>query len=380
MKKILFITTRNPYSGRYSGDVIRALKVIKYLKKKNVVDVIYLTKKRNDKKKLNGGKFFFAPNLFLKIIYCLYSLIKINPIQFGFFYSAKMKDFIEQNSDRYDLLFFHHIRSSQYLTSNFKGKLILEMGDLYSKNYYQTYKNLNFLNPLKYIYLLESILVKRKETELFSKFDRIILYSKNEIKKVSNKFKKKIYFITESINKVNKDKFIFSKNNNKILFIGNLHYLPNILACKEFIYNVIPRLVKFLPNLKFCIIGNIKRIDKFILSFNKNVKILGEQKNIERYMGNSICGISNLKVASGVQGKILTYMSFALPVICSRQTAANFDKSVIHYNGNEDLIKKILLLKNNKKISLNYSIKSKKMVKKLTWKKLSPNYSKVIKF
>ena len=26
MKKILFITTRNPYSGRYSGDVIRSLK------------------------------------------------------------------------------------------------------------------------------------------------------------------------------------------------------------------------------------------------------------------------------------------------------------------------------------------------------------------
>ena len=44
-----------------------------------------------------------------------------------------MKDFIEQNSNRYDLLFFHHIRSSQYLPSDFKGKLILEMGDLYSK-------------------------------------------------------------------------------------------------------------------------------------------------------------------------------------------------------------------------------------------------------
>ena len=32
-KKILFITTRNPYSGRYSGDVIRSLKIINLLKK-----------------------------------------------------------------------------------------------------------------------------------------------------------------------------------------------------------------------------------------------------------------------------------------------------------------------------------------------------------
>ena len=33
MKKILFIATRNPFSGRYSGDVIRSLKIINLLKK-----------------------------------------------------------------------------------------------------------------------------------------------------------------------------------------------------------------------------------------------------------------------------------------------------------------------------------------------------------
>ena len=31
MKKILFITTRNPYSGRFSGDVIGSLKIINFL-------------------------------------------------------------------------------------------------------------------------------------------------------------------------------------------------------------------------------------------------------------------------------------------------------------------------------------------------------------
>ena len=45
MKKILFVSTRNPYSGRYSGDVIRSLKIINTLKKKFNVDVVYLTKK-----------------------------------------------------------------------------------------------------------------------------------------------------------------------------------------------------------------------------------------------------------------------------------------------------------------------------------------------
>ena len=45
MKKILFISTRNPYSGRYSGDVIRSFKIINILKKKYKIDLVYLGKK-----------------------------------------------------------------------------------------------------------------------------------------------------------------------------------------------------------------------------------------------------------------------------------------------------------------------------------------------
>ena len=34
------MSTRNPYSGRYSGDVIRSLKIIKFIKKKYFLDVV----------------------------------------------------------------------------------------------------------------------------------------------------------------------------------------------------------------------------------------------------------------------------------------------------------------------------------------------------
>ena len=57
------------------------------------------------------------------------------------------------------------------------------MGDLYSSNYLQNYKNFNFFNIFKFIYLLEIFLVKKIENEIFDKFDRIILFSKNEIQK-----------------------------------------------------------------------------------------------------------------------------------------------------------------------------------------------------
>lgn len=381
MTKILFITTRNPYSGRYSGDVIRALKVINFLRKKNIVDVVYLSKKKNiiQTKKNKRDSFFFYPNIFLKIFYCLSNALKLQPLQFGLFFSQEMSNFIKKNAKNYNLLFFHQIRSSQYLPKDFKGKSVLEMGDLYSDNYFQTYKNLGLLNIFKYIYMIESFLVKKTEIKLLSTFDRIILFSKSEIKKIDNRFKKKIFYITEANDKI-KNKYFFSKKNNQILFIGNLGYIPNIMACKDFIINVMPKLKSEIPNIKLNIIGNIKIIDKFIFSFFKNVNILGPQKNLDRHIKNTICGIANLKIATGVQGKILTYMSFGLPVICSKKTASNFGKSVLSYKNNKKLIENICMLKNNKKISQIFSKKSLSCVKKLNWDKIKLDYSKVIKF
>ena len=376
MKKILFISTRNPYSGRYSGDVIRSQRIIKFLKKKFKVDVVSLC--LNEKNSENSLFKFRHPNFFLKIFYSFISLARLKPLQFGLFYSNEMKDYIENNSNFYDYLFFYHIRSSQYLPFNFQGKTILEMGDLYSNNYFQTYKNLHFLNPLKYIYFFEGILVKKTEKEIFNKFDRITIFSKNESRNINKHFKKKIFQIDESVESISK-KYSFSKKNNKILFIGNLNYLPNLLACKNFIKHILPKLIKKLPQIKFCIIGHISNFNKFLLQ-KPNVEILGPKKDLSKYIKSSFCGLANLEVATGVQGKVLTYMASGLPTICSNQVAKNFGSNVIIYKNNSDLIEKIISVKVNKAKSENYSKKSIKYSKTLSWIKISKKYLKLLDF
>ena len=106
MKKILFISTRNPYSEQFSGDVIRSLKIIKLLKKKNKIDVLYVGKKQKNKTKQQIGYNFDQPNIFSKVFFCLMSFLKLEPMQFGLFYSTKLKKYIDQNANKYDVLFF----------------------------------------------------------------------------------------------------------------------------------------------------------------------------------------------------------------------------------------------------------------------------------
>ena len=375
MKKILFISTRNPYSGRYSGDVIGSKKILNTLKKKNIIDLVSLDKKENFTKK--NVFIFKSPFLLTKIFYVLRSLVTLKPLHFGLFYSNKMKRFVKKNVSNYDQIFCYHIRSTQYVPKNFKGKKIIEMGDLYSSNYRQTYHYLNFFNPLKYIYLLESLLVKKIEKSIFSNFDKIILFSKSEIKKINKQFIKKIVHIDVSIDEI-KNKYLFSKKNKKILFIGNLKYLPNILAVKNFVKKILPKLQREIPHIKLQIIGDINLIDKILLTTNKNVECLGKQKNLDRFIKGAFCGLANLEIATGIQGKILTYMSYGLPVICSKKVATNFNKNVMYYKNYNEFINKISILNKNHKVSRQMSKKSLIFVNNFKWKKISQNYLKVV--
>ena len=378
MKRILFVTTRNPYSGRYSGDVIRSLKIINFLRKKFELDVVSLTDKHL---KISDKKFtqFKYPNFFFRLLYCIASLFKSEPIQFGLFFSKEMKRYLENSSNEYDYLFFYHIRSSQYLPKNFYGKTVLEMGDLYSKNYIQTFNNLSFLNPLRYIYLIESLLIKKIESKIFLNFDRIILFSKSEVNSVSKEFSDKIFHISESVSYV-KSSFSYSKKNSRILFIGNLNYLPNLLACRNFIIKVLPVLRRKIPEIKFCIIGSVSKLNKILLPKNSNVEILGTQKNLIKYIKSSFCGLANLNIATGMQGKVLTYMSHGMPVICSEKVAENFEKNVLKYKKKTDLIEKIFILKRDKTQSKFFSKKSLKFSRNLIWKKISQKYLKLLNF
>ena len=375
MKKILFISTRDPYSGRYSGDVIGSKKIIDILKKKNILDVVCLGEKNFSQKNVFKFK---KPFFLLKIFYVFKSLVFFKPLQFGLFFSKDMKRFVSSRADDYDLIFFYHIRSSQYLPRNFRGKKIIEMGDLYSSNYLQTFDNLSLLNPLKYVYFLESLLVKKVERNVFTKFDKIILFSKDEIKKIDKLFVKKIIQMNISIDKIKK-KYIFSSKNKKILFIGNLKYLPNRLAITNFIKNILPKLEKKIPDVSLEVIGDISKINKIFLSTHKKVKFLGLQKNIDKFIKGSFCGLANLNIATGIQGKILSYMSYGLPVICSLKVASNFNKNVLSYRNDSELINKIISLKNNKKLSTQMSNKSLRFINNFTLKKIAKNYLRIVK-
>ena len=295
-----------------------------------------------------------------------------------------MKYYIINIQNKYDTIICHLLRSSQYMPEKFIGKKVLEVTDLLSSNYHQTIDQLSIFNPLKYIYFLEKILVARYEKNVFKKFQNIVFVSKSDAKKAKkiSAFKNKIFTVGNA-NTFNKNLFKYKKNNKKIIFIGNIKYLPNKLACKDFAKNVLKKINLKYPEIQFHIIGDIGVIDKLILKSYKNVIVHGKIKNLENVVKNSICGICNVKISTGFQNKILSYMSYGIPCIVSinsfKNTEFNKNREVLVFKNNEDLINKIFFLKENKFKAKQLSINSVNSIKKkYNIKKTLSKYNKIV--
>ena len=384
MKKILFVTSSSLEPKNYSGDTIRSLNIIKYLSKKNIVDVVCSSSNKNSTQVKKNGKIYFfkTNNILLKLFYTFLALLKFKPLQVGYFFSKKIKKFLDNKYEDYDSIIFHMVRSAQYLPKNYKGKKILEMTDLGSNNYNQIKKYLSFFNLFYYLYFLESFLIKKYEKICAKLFDKTVIVSRKDLNNSDLQFNKKIIEITNGT-KNEKKTFSFHKKNFKILFIGNINYLPNKYACYDFSKNILPKINSIYPEIEFHIIGTINRFDKLRLCFFKNVKVLGKINFLDKNIKLSVCGIANLRITTGVQNKVFTYMSYALPAIASAKSASGTkkllnNKDLLIYKNKKQFINKIIQLKTNKILANKLSKNSYSKIKKLSWENTLKDYNKII--
>ena len=371
MKKILFISTRFPFPV-FGGDKLRSFDILEFLSKKNQVDLVCLGEKKNIlKKNLNFCKNIkvFHLNFLSRIVNSIFAFLKLEPLQNGFYLSHEMSNYINSVEDKYDSIICHLLRSSQYLPNKFGGKKILEMTDLQSSAYQHLIDQLSILNPLKYIYIIEKLLVDSYEKKIFTKFHNIVFVSKKDAveakKKISNT--NNLYVVGNAKNFVFK-LFKHKKSNNKIIFIGNIKFIPNLLACIDFAKNVLKKINLKYPGIKFHVIGDIRYLDKLFLSKYRNVVIHGKLNNLKNAVKNSICGLCNVKVSTGFQNKTLSYMSYGIPAILSINSFSNTsfkkNKEVLVFRSDEELIKNIFHLIKNKKIANQLSINSQIIIKK----------------
>jgi len=109
------------------------------------------------------------------------------------------------------------------------------------------------------------------------------------------------------------------------VFVGALDYYPNIDAILWFCCDVWPEVHRLRPEAKFYIVGRrpssaLRRVDGL-----PGVELVGQVPDVRPYMAKASVTIVPLRIARGVQNKILESLAMCRPTIVSPPTLAGLN-------------------------------------------------------
>jgi sugar transferase (PEP-CTERM/EpsH1 system associated) len=111
----------------------------------------------------------------------------------------------------------------------------------------------------------------------------------------------------------------FDADGPNLAFVGNMNYWPNVDAAGWFAREVLPGLRHAWPELRFWIVGANPTPDVLRLATLPGVQVTGRVPDVRPYLAHAAAAVAPLRIARGVQTKVLEAMAMGCPVVASPQ-------------------------------------------------------------
>ena len=112
----------------------------------------------------------------------------------------------------------------------------------------------------------------------------------------------------------------FPQGQRPVVFTGAMDYWPNVDAVVWFAHEVLPRIRSAEPAARFYVVG--MNPDATVRALNGEVTVTGRVPDVRPYLQHAAVVVAPLRVARGIQNKVLEAMAMAKPVVASTACAA----------------------------------------------------------
>ena len=102
-----------------------------------------------------------------------------------------------------------------------------------------------------------------------------------------------------------------------MVFTGMMDYWPNVDAVTWFVENALARIREQVPEALFCIVGMRPTPEVHKLGELPGVLVTGAVPDVRPYLAHAHAAVLPLRIARGIQNKVLEAMSMQLPVIAT---------------------------------------------------------------
>lgn len=322
--KLCLLAPRFPFPEN-GGDVLRINNIARYLKSKNFE--LVLISFYEDEIRLKKEYFALYDTIYMikrtKIVSLFMSAffaLSGRPIQCGYYFSfaflRQLRRTIKQELP--DEFIAHLLRMVPYLElTGQEKKSIIEMTDALSKTYGLSAKAKgSFIK--KMIYKMELHLIRRYEKYVVAHFPKVALVSEADIRYLEEQCGRNSKSLALYTNGVDCLPVLpISYNNHKICFVGNMRTLQNQDAVLHFVQDIFPIIKKAVPDAVFTVIGAEPPESIHALADGKNIIVTGFVDDIQSAVSECCLAVAPVRVAAGIQNKVLVAMGCGVPVVMS---------------------------------------------------------------
>jgi sugar transferase (PEP-CTERM/EpsH1 system associated) len=109
----------------------------------------------------------------------------------------------------------------------------------------------------------------------------------------------------------------YGPDEEPIVFTGAMDYWPNVDAVSWFVNEVLPTISSARPRARFYIVGMRPTSEVVALGRHGNVVVTGLVPDVRPYLKHARVVVAPLRIARGIQNKVLEAMAMARPVVVS---------------------------------------------------------------
>ncbi|MGB5160093.1 MAG: TIGR03087 family PEP-CTERM/XrtA system glycosyltransferase [Thermoanaerobaculia bacterium] len=327
--RILVLCHRLPYPPN-KGDKIRSFHEIRHLAERHQIHLLSFADPDQSGTTEEGLREYcaavevFPLNRRAAQLRCLAGALGTKPLTLSYFRSLALARRVEElaGTAKFDTVMACGSAMAQYAERAAGIPRLLDMVDVDSVKWEQYSQHASW--PKSFIWRLEARRLSRYESSLAESFDRIVLTTSNDAEKFSS-----IAHGAESSvvrNGIDLDiarEVRFPKAAAPTLvFTGQMDYFANVDGVVHFATKVFPILRANFPDLRFLIVGRSPTREVVSLSRLPGVRVTGEVDDVRPYLTESWVFIAPLRIAQGVQNKVLEAMAMGIPAVVSQRVMA----------------------------------------------------------
>jgi len=330
VEKLLLLVHRIPYPPN-KGDKIRSYHLLKHLVQRYQVYLGTFVDDADDWQHVPRITAMCADAYFAKLntsyarTRSLGALLANRTLSLDYYRDNGLHAWVEavMQHQKIDRILVFSSAMTQYATAYPNARRVIDFVDIDSDKWRQYAEKKPW--PMSWLYRHEARQLLRHERKMAQEFDASLFVSEPEadlFKQLAPESASKIGFFN---NGVDTDYFApantypnpYPPGKNVIVFAGAMDYWPNIDAVQWFAHEILPPVLIKHPSTMFYIVGAKPSSEVKQLAELAGISVTGTVPDVRPYVAHAALSVAPLRIARGIQNKVLEAMSMAKTIVVS---------------------------------------------------------------